>query len=509
MEYNYVYSVICLVSSALLLSLSFLSMVHLKATPSSRPFSLLMVFSAIYVFGYAFEIMKGDPGWIFFWLRVEYLGVPFLAACWLWLAMEFTGRVRYLKPLLPVLLGISFCFLLSVYTNNLHHLYYSSIEIDDSGPFQMARLGKGVLYLANSLWIISLLAASAGLYVVHYFRTPSIFRKQTRVMIAGALWSLVGFVFYQAGGGPRNLDIIPMVLTIDGFIFAYGVFRSGLFDISPIARDKVFESMKEGVIVTDLGGVIADFNPAAEGFLPGLSRGWVGKNLLEVVPEFAANSNSDSPFELENSEGLQYYEIRKVPVMVRPGKSAGTAWYMRQVTEQHNLFARLKTYAERDELTGIWNRRVWLELAKNEIARAERYGCSLSLVLIDIDHFKGVNDEMGHETGDRVLVSIVNAISSGLRKSDIFGRLGGEEFAVILPETNRETAAVVSERLLQAVFNHRIEFQGKRHTVTISAGIAVCENGSMLSIEELLRKADKALYQAKESGRNRACFADP
>lgn len=468
----------------------------------------------IYSFGYAFEIMRGDPSWTFSWVKVEKIGISFIAALLLWLALEFTGKVKYLKAWFFILMfGSSVFFLISVLTNDIHHLYYTYIKINDSGPFQTADLGTGFLYNAQVLLVSCMFIISAVIYIQYYIRGAPIFRKQTLLMIIATFGIIIEFSLYLFGFIPWNIDAGPMIITINGCISAFAIFRAGLLDISPIARDKVFESMKEGVIVTDLSNVITDFNPASQSFLPKLSRDWICNNLFEIMPQFKIYSKNDSmsetkPFIFENNEGTQFYEIREVPVMAKPSKKIGTAWYMRQITEQYKLMEKLKNYAEKDELTGIWNRRKWIEMAKIEFVRAVRYKRSISIMLIDIDHFKVINDTMGHEIGDKVLNSFTNTISSELRESDVFGRLGGEEFAIILPETNKEKATVVSKRLLYTISNKVMDFKDKKLTITISAGIAVCENGTVTSLEEFIIKADKALYEAKNSGRNRVCFAD-
>lgn len=471
----------------------------------------MAICSGFYAFGYAFEIMNGDPSWTFLWLRVEYLGLAFIPSCWLWLALEYTGKGKHVKPsFLMLIFGVSALTLAAILTNNAHNLFYSFIGINNSGPFPTADLGKGVLYTTHSAWLSFCLVISAVIYIMHYFSTATIFKNQALIMVFGGIGAALDYFVYLFGFIPWGLDTGPIIVTINGFIFAFGIFQNGLLDVSPVARDKVFESMKEGVIVTDLSDSVVDFNPAAGNVFSSLTREWIGKNIWQILPQLKsyANNRKAKPYKIQNSDGIEYYEIRRVPVMVKLDKQIGTAWYMRQITEQHRLLEKLKNYAEKDALTGIWNRRKWLEMAKREIARAKRYKRSSAFMLLDIDHFKVINDTMGHETGDKVLKCITKTILDEIRECDIFGRVGGEEFAIILPETNYEKASIVSKRLLKAISNNKIDYGSKKHTVTISIGIVVCENGSIPSLEELLRRADNALYDAKKSGRNRVCFSE-
>ncbi len=163
------------------------------------------------------------------------------------------------------------------------------------------------------------------------------------------------------------------------------------------------------------------------------------------------------------------------------------------VTAQKDAEQALRDLATRDALTGIPNRRWFQEMGSIEIARAHRNERPLTLAMLDIDHFKRINDEKGHPEGDRVLQTIARETRRELRTGDLFARVGGEEFAIAFPETDRETARAIAERVR--------EHLAKVSPVTVSLGIAELRPGEAL--EELSARADQALYRAKHSGRNR------
>ncbi|MFC1539618.1 diguanylate cyclase, partial [Candidatus Latescibacterota bacterium] len=165
---------------------------------------------------------------------------------------------------------------------------------------------------------------------------------------------------------------------------------------------------------------------------------------------------------------------------------------------------RLQIMATTDSLTGLFNRSYFMENFKKECVRTERTNQKLSLVLIDVDKFKHINDSYGHSIGDRVLRDIAKIFMKGLRDMDILGRVGGEEFALLLPETARNGAAEVAERIRKEVNTYYFAFSGGKVTVTISAGIAESESNPV-DIKELYNYADNALYKAKKLGRNRVC----
>lgn len=168
--------------------------------------------------------------------------------------------------------------------------------------------------------------------------------------------------------------------------------------------------------------------------------------------------------------------------------------------------ARLHEIAIRDYLTGCFNRRHFYTLAEPELARAHRHGTPLSLLMFDFDHFKQVNDTYGHAGGDAVLQQAVEVIQERLRISDVLSRLGGEEFAVLLPETELEQAKQLAERLRQAIAEHPFEHAGVPIPATASFGVATAQPGDV-SIDVLLGRADLGLYLAKDRGRNRVCVA--
>lgn len=176
--------------------------------------------------------------------------------------------------------------------------------------------------------------------------------------------------------------------------------------------------------------------------------------------------------------------------------------------ETHQALKRremeLVLLAETDPLCRIPNRRRFMSVADAELARHRRYRRKFSIVILDIDHFKAVNDSHGHHAGDLVLVGITQVIQNRLRESDTFARVGGEEFAIVLPETDGKGAMAVAENLRQAVSGARIDLDGGRSvTITISIGIASLDDDHT-TVSDILSRADKALYSAKGSGRNRA-----
>jgi diguanylate cyclase (GGDEF)-like protein len=161
----------------------------------------------------------------------------------------------------------------------------------------------------------------------------------------------------------------------------------------------------------------------------------------------------------------------------------------------------LARMANSDELTGIANRRSFLQAFRSEAERAKRYKKNLSLVLLDLDYFKQINDQYGHAVGDEVLKHFAAEAKKVLREIDILGRVGGEEFAVLMPETDLRSAKRVAERLRKHIANTQVGTERGLLSITFSAGVVAALAGTA-EVEGMMRRADDALYEAKHAGRN-------
>jgi diguanylate cyclase (GGDEF)-like protein len=180
----------------------------------------------------------------------------------------------------------------------------------------------------------------------------------------------------------------------------------------------------------------------------------------------------------------------------------------KQSIESFNLklqeaLAREQVNARTDDLTGINNRRHFFELARQAFTVAIRYGHPLGALLLDLDHFKAINDRWGHQIGDDALKHVASIAQKHLRSADILGRYGGEEFIVLLPDSTAEQSKVLAERIREDIERSKLETSKGTIAMTVSAGIADTLRGGRDSIEGLIGLADSALYAAKQAGRNR------
>jgi diguanylate cyclase (GGDEF)-like protein len=176
--------------------------------------------------------------------------------------------------------------------------------------------------------------------------------------------------------------------------------------------------------------------------------------------------------------------------------------HMNTLIENSQLFQNIMWLSMHDGLTSLLNHRTFYESLVKEVRRAGRYSTDLALIMADIDHFKKINDEYGHQAGDKVLAEIGALLKNSARKCDVVARYGGEEFALLMPQTPLDGAAVIAERIRTKVAETEFEIEGKKFRVTISMGIASLVREMYLNHEKLLERADTCLYEAKHKGRN-------
>lgn len=287
-------------------------------------------------------------------------------------------------------------------------------------------------------------------------------------------------------------------------------------DMAMMQLSTAVETAADMIVITDHEGHIEYVNPAFESITGYTRAEAVGKTprilksgahgeefYRDLWNTILSGNIYRGIFTNRKKNGELYYdECTITPMRDRQNVITHFIATAKDITERILAEEKLRDYAERDFLTGLYNRRKFYELLEQEKERAVRYFRPLSLVMFDIDHFKAVNDTHGHAAGDGVLRTTASVVTDQIRTSDIMGRIGGEEFAVLATETTSENAMVLAEKIRCAVEAAEHKGVGK---VTISIGISTYDSG--LTLDEFVRRADEALYAAKNGGRNRVeCY---
>ncbi len=272
-------------------------------------------------------------------------------------------------------------------------------------------------------------------------------------------------------------------------------------NIKPISAYSGEEALRLLLEGNEVDAILLDINlPGASGFE--VAKALKGDERFNHIPIIGVTA----------AEGTESFKIMKqafesgVDDFIRKPYSI-VEFYARVKANIHKgqLIKKLKHESERDFLTGLYNRRSIITFLEKFIELSKRNDKPLSFMILDLDKFKRINDTYGHIVGDEVLKSVARAIEDSIRSSDIAGRFGGEEFSVILPETNLNKACDVAERIRSNIENMRVKNQNEDISITVSVGVAEFKDDT---INGFIGKADKALYEAKESGRNKVMKFD-
>ena len=220
---------------------------------------------------------------------------------------------------------------------------------------------------------------------------------------------------------------------------------------------------------------------------------------LENIPVILVTANADDS---NVAEGL---DMGAFDYIIKPYSLVVLLARVRAALREKERQDLLERWATTDPLTGLLNRRHFFELADRELIRSARTQSPISFIMLDIDHFKRVNDDHGHLVGDNALVTLATLLKAQLRKVDFCCRYGGEEFVLCLPDTPKEGALEVAERIREALMPIKIPTEEGTLQITVSLGIAQSDNDP--KVEDTLKRADDALYRAKDNGRNQSQVA--
>lgn len=281
----------------------------------------------------------------------------------------------------------------------------------------------------------------------------------------------------------------------------------------------LLESIEDAVIVLDAAGRIILFNTGAANMFGHPAETLLGQSLDLLLPEALRTRHaahyrdflaSQAPsrgmaqrswVEARRADGTTF-PVAATIVQARAEQGVIGAAILRDMSERQRIESELRRLSDTDALTGLCNRRRVLESLREAVVQADATGEPLSLLLLDMDHFKTINDRHGHLEGDRVLTRLADDLRRSLRPQDTGGRLGGEEFAVVLPQTSLASAGQLAETIRARLETPTADLV----TATVSIGIAERWPGD--GVDDLLRRADRALYQAKAEGRNRSRIAE-
>ncbi len=502
--------------------------------PGRRSMFSMLVMIAVWSFSYAMITISTSLEAKLFWLKIENIGILTVPIFWFFFALRYNrldGWLnRYTALLFFIVPGISLLFLFST---QWFHLYYDSVSqiSAQGGPLVIER---GTWYVVTLFYSYLLSLVTVVLLVRRAIQHRNIYRRQMYALIAAVLVPILTNVVYQLAlslfpASLLRIDLTPISFTITAVLIVIGVFGLRIFDLIPIARHTVLEHIPEMVFVVDAHDIVVDANTIAQKMLGKSMDEIIGKDPLDVFrdwPELlnrflTANETRDEiqipgdpPRMLEVIVTVLYNSTNQLEGRVivahditehkwlENDLTFANEALIRQLEEINKLRDELREQAIRDPLTNVYNRRYMAEFLALEIARAEREGTPLSVVIMDMDNFKRFNDTYGHKCGDVILQEIAAFLIQHTRKGDVVCRFGGEEFVILMPGATLEAAYERTEMWRHDFAETAIEYEGMKLYATFSAGAASFpQHGS--TDEAVLQSADRALYRSKDAGKNR------
>ena len=478
---------------------------------------IMALFSAV-LFWSACEFagsLVADNGLKTLFAQLAYLGIATTPVAWFIFAITFPSRKLRPPAVATTIASVVPLLTLAIaFTNGWHGLHWRTVDtvVVDGYAGLVVERGPWFYIHAGYSYVLIVIATSILGFSFSQNQTSlkSFFAVVSAPLIVGA-----ANVFSLSPLNPLPwFDITTLGFALACLIIKNGVLDSGMLDTVPVVRDRVVQNLKDGIVVVNHRGQIIDVNPAALALFAKRREQIANRHIDEFVttlPLMSLTTRNTNRAEITLNENA--YDVTCSRLDLR-NDHADLAFVFRDVTERRKADKTLRTVktelerlAHTDGLTGLFNRRLFIQRMHQEAERVRRHGGTLSVLLYDLDHFKRVNDTYGHEAGDKVLSAVGKISNKVKRVTDVAARIGGEEFAMLLPETDERGAFLLAERLRKSIADMDTTKLGcQRFKVSTSIGVATVTRDHQ-HLDNVLNEADRALYRAKHKGRNQVCMA--
>ncbi len=471
-----------------------------RPASGAAAFAVLMLAVAERALVLAFELTATDLAAKIFWAKASFVGLVAIPVVWLIFVLQYTGTAKWqIRRVATVLSIVPLVSLLLAWTNEAHHWFYSDVGLSAGGAFDPLEVQYGGWFYFHGYYSYTLLLFGIFLLVKSLWHPTRIYRDQVIILLAAVLVSFVANLIETVGLDPLGaLPLTPLALALSGSMIFWGMFSFRILDLMPVACDVIIEGMNDGVIVLDAHRRIVDLNPAAQRIIGQSVVGQLAEQAFAGCPQLIAHwrNGADTRFEISLVRAGQslWYDGQIAPLCDRQGNRLGQLITLRDMTERKRAEEKLYYLSSHDILTGLYNRAFFEE----ELSRLEggrRF--PVSILIADVDGLKAINDRQGHAAGDALLRRAAQVLQAGLRVEDVLARIGGDEFAALLPDTPTSIAEDIVTRLRNNLQAHNV-LQCNEPALALSFGIATGERGC--SLNDLLNEADKQMYREK-SGR--------
>ncbi len=528
-----IYIAIVLVSAAISGTLAVITLRFHRQNPLTRFFAPMMLAVAEWLVTSYFVCMSQGDHNTLLWIYARYTGLALMVPCFAAFVFQLTGQTRRLTHKnLRWLFVIPVLTILLSWSNDLHGLMITDIHFSmDKFLLYVDAVTYGAYFWVHTIFSYAFMLIGIMLLAHKAFRSFLLYRRQATVILLGVIPIVVVSVIDAFLLFPEFKHALsPIGFAISGIAFFDTIYHHRLMTAAPIARDLLIECLSDGVLVLDQNNTLVDINPAAEKILHLKAEriiGCTGEEVLspweEFFPLLQGREDVRSEITLKESGQEKNFDLRINHAIDQNDAIIGhliiiheithrkrmeeqlqqkNALLREQLDEIHALHSRLQEQAARDPLTGLYNRRNLGETLKNDKKLADQEQYPLSILMIDIDRFKSINDHYGHQCGDQALVWLSEQFGKTIRANDYVYRIGGEEFLILLRNANPQTACQRAENIRASIDSSDFYYHGQPIDLSVSIGVATYPYHGE-EIDSVIRAADTALYAAKAAGRNR------
>ena len=477
-----------------------------RPIPGATAMTILTLAAALWSLGYNLELYSPGLAGKLFWAEFRYIGIGLLPVAWFVFGLQFAGWGRILsKRYLGLLLILPILTVIFAFSNSFHGWIWSSITLQTGAYLNLLDVRHGFWFWVSTLYAYGLILAGTVLTLGTLGRSLPLYRWQfSLVLLGGAIPTFFNLMNLLGYSPLYGIDLTSAAFSISAFLLAIAFWRFNLFDVVTVARNTIFDTLEDGILVLDVSGRVLDANQAGRliANLPpasaeGIFIDQVVSPALDPLREAASEDGLSCELTLAEGDRERWYEMRCSPLHDQTFKFVGRLVVWHEITALKQVEEKLRYLSLHDRLTGLYNRLYFEE----EISRMSRgRAWPVAILVGDLDGLKAVNDGQGHVAGDDLILRAADVLRRSLRLGDMVARVGGDEFAALLPNASEADAQHVVDRIRSQEAHENSLYPAA--PVNFSLGLAIA--GGTDDLRAIYKRADGRMYEQKKSRKTRA-----
>jgi diguanylate cyclase (GGDEF)-like protein/PAS domain S-box-containing protein len=470
-----------------------------RAKPSATPMVILSLAAGFWSICYYFEYNATDLATKVVWSQVKYPALTVLPIALSSFMLRFAGWHTWPnKQLLAVLLIIPILTTLIVFTNESHHFFWTSHELIQHPGYVEIRSARGPWYWVNVIFIYGLILSAAATAISLLARTWRIYQKQVILLGIGISLPLVISIITLLRAHPwPGIDLSPITFGLTAIFLLFTTRLTSILNVVPLAHANLVEQMRDGVLVVDKENRILEVNGAAEKILSVTKQDVIGKSTasldhpaIRLVTNALSGKTARHEIEIKNGELSNWYDVRISAIRATNDEIAGYMAIWHNITERKQIEHELRHTATHDPLTSVYNRMYF-----DEVMESHTYDhhWPVTVMSVDLDNLKETNDQLGHAAGDELIRQTAAILRKTFRQNDLVARIGGDEFAILVMQSDEDTATMLMQRLREMAAQYNAA--APRVPLKFSAGYAIAYHTDELPAA--MAQADQRMYTEK------------